>query len=344
MAPNGNRQWRLASRPTGRVTAAHFAYREGPTPTIGDGQFLVRVLYVSFDPAMRGWMTDDPGYVPPIEIGDVMRASGIGQVIESQHEEFAAGAIVTGLFGWQDYAVSDGRGPLSVQRIEAVHPLPSYLGVLGGTGLTAYFGMLDVAKPKADDTVVVSGAAGATGSIAAQIAKLQQCRVIGIAGGAPKCKWLTEELGLAAAIDYHADDVDARLGELCPKGVDVYFDNVGGAILETVLGHMAVWGRVALCGMISGYNAEQPPVSPRNMFLLITRRIRMEGFLIPDYAPRFNEARRALSAWLAAGKITAREDVQEGFENIPSTFLRLFDGANIGKQLLKIADPPIPKP
>ncbi len=342
MARDNNRQWRLASRPTGMATETDFVYREEAKPTIDDGQFLVRVLYVSFDPAMRGWMTDDPGYVPPIEIGSVMRASGLGQVIESRHEEFAAGEIVAGPFGWQDYTVCDGREPRSVQRVDPVHPLSSYLGVLGGTGLTAYFGMLDVAKPKAGDTVLVSGAAGATGSIAAQIAKLQQCRVIGIAGGTPKCKWLTDELGLDAAIDYKSDDVDARLGELCPKGVDVYFDNVGGSVLETVLDHMAVWGRVALCGMISGYNAEQPPAGPRNLFLVITRRIRMEGFLIPDYAPRFNEARRALSAWLASGKITAREDIQEGFENIPSTFLRLFHGANIGKQLLKIADPPIP--
>ncbi len=344
MTTERNRQWRLASRPTGMVTESDFVYGEEPKPTIEDGQFLVRVLYVSFDPAMRGWMTEDPGYMPPIELGRIMRASGLGQVLESRHEEFAAGEIVSGGFGWQDYAVSDGRGPLTVQRIDAVHPLPSYLGILGGTGLTAYFGMLDVAKPKAGDTVVVSGAAGATGSIAAQIAKLQQCRVIGIAGGASKCRWLTDELGLNAAIDYKSDDIDARLGELCPKGIDVFFDNVGGAVLETVLGHMAVWGRIASCGMISGYNAEQPPVGPRNLFLIITRRIRMEGFLILDYASRFNEARRALSAWLASGKITSRDDVQEGFENIPATFLRLFRGANIGKQLLKVADPPIPKP
>lgn len=337
-----NRQWRLASRPTGMVTEAHFTYHEEPPPPLAEGQFLVRNLYVSFDPAMRGWMNEDPIYMPPIELGSVMRAGGVGQVVESRTSELAPGDFVTGVFGWQDYAVTDGRGLMPAQKLEPVHPLPSYLGLLGLTGLTAYFGLLDVGKPKAGDTVVVSGAAGATGSVAAQIAKLKQCRVIGIAGGPEKCRWLTE-LGLDEAIDYKADDLDARLTAVCPKGVDVYFDNVGGAILETMVRHMAVWGRIALCGMISGYNATALEPGPHNLFLLIARRIRMEGFLVLDYAPRFKEARRELSAWLASGKIKAREDIQEGFENIPKTFLRLFTGANVGKQLLKIADPPIPR-
>ena len=323
------------------VTEASFAYHEEPRPALDDGQFLVRTLYVSFDPAMRGWMTDDPGYIPPIPLGSVMLAPALGQVVESRNDEVDGGDFVSGMFGWQDYAVSDGRGRAPAQKFEPIHPLPSYLGVLGGTGLTAYFGMLEVAKPKEGETVVVSGAAGATGSIAAQIAKIKQCRVIGIAGSVEKCGWLTGELGLDAAIDYKADDVSARLGELCPDGINVYFDNVGGKTLEIAMSHMAVWGRIALCGMISVYNAEQPQPGPDNMFRLITRRVRMEGFLVPDYTPRFKQARRELSAWLATGALKSRNDIQEGFENIPRTFLRLFSGANLGKQMLKLADPPI---
>ena len=335
-----NRQWRLVSRPKGQVTETNFDSHKVAMPSPKDGELLVRTLYVSFDPAMRGWMSENPGYMPPIQLGTVMLASGIGQVTESRNPGFGRGDFVFGMLGWQDYAVCAGDGgPFGVHKIEPTHPLPSYLGVLGGTGLTGYFGMLDLAHPKAGETVVVSGAAGATGSVAAQIGKIKQCRVIGIAGGPAKCEWLTGELGLDAAIDYKAEDVGARLGALCPDGVDIYFDNVGGGILETVIGHMALGGRIPLCGMISGYNAEQPQPGPRNLFLLIARRVRMEGFLVMDYADRFEEARRELSAWLASGQLTSREDVQEGFENIPSTFLRLFSGANLGKQVLKVADP-----
>ena len=339
-----NRQWLLASRPTGMVTEADFSYAETAVPEVTDGTVLIRNLCVSFDPAMRGWMTEDPGYMPPIPLGEVMRASAIGQVVDSRHPAFETGDIVSGQFGWQDYALSTGGGNAFVQKIAVAHPLPRYLGVLGGTGLTAYFGLLDVGHPKEGETVVISGAAGATGSVAAQIAKLEGCRVVGIAGGSTKCRWLTEELGLDAAIDYKTEDLDARLGALCPDGINVYFDNVGGATLETVIAHMSVWGRIVLCGMISGYNAATPAPGPRNLFLLITRRIKMDGFLILDYVHRFKEGRRQLSAWLATGKLKAREDVQEGFENIPRTFLRIFQGENIGKQVLKIADPPLETP
>ena len=338
-----NRQWRLAARPKGMVGEKDFSYQEEPVPTIQPGQVLIRNLYVSFDPAMRGWMTENPGYVPPVPVGEVMRASAIGQVIESNHPNFVRGDYVSGWFGWQDYAVSAGGGNLQIQKFEPVHPLPRYLGVLGGTGLTAYFGLLEVGKPREGETVLVSGAAGATGSVAAQIANIKGCRVIGVAGGPTKCRWLTEELKLDAAVDYKTEDLDVRLGELCPKGIDVYFDNVGGHVLEAAIGHMAVWGRIALCGMISGYNTSRPQPGPRNLFLLITRRVKMDGFVILDYAHRFGGARRELSAWLATGKLKAREDVQEGFENIPKTFLRLFSGENIGKQVLKVADPPIAK-
>ena len=334
-----NRQWRLVSRPKGQVTEANFGFHEGAIPSLQGGELLVRTLYVSFDPAMRGWMDEDPGYMPPIAIGTVMGASGVGQVTEPRHPSFARGDVVAGMLGWQDYTVCGGGGPFGVQRIEGQHPFPWYLGVLGGTGLTAYFGMLNVGRPKEGDTVVVSGAAGATGSVAAQIVKIKQCRVIGIAGGSAKCRWLTDELGLDSAIDYKSEDVGSRLGTLCPDGIDIYFDNVGGQIFETAIGHMALRGRVPLCGMISGYNANQPPPGPHNLFLLIARRIRLEGFLVMDYGDHFEEARKELSTWLASGQLKSREDVQEGFENIPSTFLRLFSGANIGKQVLKLADP-----
>ena len=336
-----NRRWLLAARPSGMVAESDFVRRDEPRPPVEAGQVLVRTLYVSVDPAMRGWMTEDPDYVPPIRLGSVMPAGALGQVVESRHDDFRPGDFVSGLLGWQDYHLTDGRGPAPLSRFEPVHPLPAYLGVLGGTGLTAYFGMREVARPQEGETVVVSGAAGATGSIAAQIARITQCRVIGIAGGAAKCRWLTDDLGLHGAIDYKADDIDARLTALCPAGVDVYFDNVGGPTLAAVLDHMNRWGRVALCGMISGYNTAAPAAGPPNLFRLVTRRIRMEGFLVPDYAPRFKEARRQLSAWLATGALHSHEDVREGFESIPETFLDLFRGRNTGKLMVKLADPPI---
>ena len=336
-----NRQWLLASRPAGMATEADFAYHEEPRPPLASGQFLIRTLYVSVDPAMRGWMTDDPGYVPPVPLGAVMPAPALGQVVESRHADFQTGDFVSGLLGWQDYCVSDGRRLAPVQAFKPVHRLPVYLGALGATGLTAWFGLLDVAKAKEGETVVVSGAAGGTGSVAAQIAKIHRCRIIGIAGGADKRRWLTDDLGLDGAIDYKAEDLDARLTALCPAGVDVYFDNIGGRTLEILLDHMVTWGRIASCGMISGYNAERLQPGPPNLFRLITRRIRMEGFLVTDYAPRFKEARRQLSAWLATGALRAREDVREGFETIPRTFLDLFSGGNIGKLMVKLADAPI---
>ena len=359
-----NRQWLLASRPRGTVAEADFRYHEAPCPTIGSGQFLVRTLYVSIDPGLRGWLTRSPEYlsqaidlyldalfvtrgqmtVPPrynapLSIGSVMCGPGLGQVVESRHPAFAAGDFVSGLLGWQEYCASDGVNEVPVSRFKRVHPLPRYLGVFGNSGMSAYFGMLDVAKPREGETVLVSGAAGATGSIAAQIARLQGCRVIGVAGGPEKRRWLTEALGLDAAIDYKTEDLDARLKELCPDGVNVYFDNVGGRTLEIVLDHMATWGRIALCGTISAYDHGDAPAGPANLARLATRRVRMEGFLAPDYSPRYKEARRQLSAWLATGALKACEDIHEGFENIPRAFLGVFRGANIGKAMVKLADP-----
>ncbi len=340
--PDTNRQWRLASRPQGAAREANFRCHDEPRPGVERGQFLVRTLYVSVDPAMRGWMTDAPGCVDPVPLGAVMRAPGLGQVVESRHDDLQPGDFVSGLLGWQDLAVSDGRTPSPVHRFRPVHPLPVYLAALGGTGLAAYFGMLDVARAKEGETVVVSAAAGATGSVAAQIARIRRCRVIGIAGGPDKCRWLTGDLGLDAVIDHRAEDLDARLAALCPAGVDVYFDNVGGRTLDVLLGRMAPWGRIAACGMIAGYDADGPRPGPPDLFRLITRRIRIEGFLVTDYAPRFREARRQLSAWLATGALRCRTDVREGFENIPRAFLDLFRGANTGKLMVKLADAPLP--
>jgi NADPH-dependent curcumin reductase CurA len=334
-----NRQWVLARRPEGMVSESDFELREVPKPQPNEGEALVRNLFLSFDPAMRGWMDDRESYLPPVGIGEPMRASAVAQVIESRSPDLSVGDFVQGMFGWQDYATPRAGGLVS--RIPAGIPLTWPLGVLGGTGITAYFGMLDVGRPRAGETVVVSGAAGATGCVAAQIARIEGCRVVGIAGGGEKCAWLTGEAGLDAAIDYKSEDVGARLGALCPEGIDVYFDNVGGEILDAALARLALRGRVVLCGGISGYNEKQPPPGPHNYLNLIIQRGRMEGFLLLDYVARFGEAVQKLAGWVREGRIVFQEDVQEGFENIPRTFLRLFEGRNLGKQLLKIADPPL---
>jgi NADPH-dependent curcumin reductase CurA len=326
------------------VTEADFSYHEEPVPMPADGEFLVRTLYVSFDPAMRAFLNDRPGYVPAQAVGEVMRAGAVGQVVESRCPPFEPGDFVVGGFGWQDFAVVAGPQPAGLAKIVPKFPLIDYLSVLGGTGLTAYFGLLDVGRVKPGETVVISGAAGATGATAAQIARLKGCRTIGIAGGPAKCRWLIEQIGVDGAIDYKTEAVDRRLAELCPKGIDVYFDNVGGSVLEAAIAHMSIGGRIVLCGMISTYNAEQPRPGPANLFDLIIRRVRMEGFLVGDYAERFGDARREMEAWLESGRLKAFADVQEGLERIPKTFLRIFTGENVGKQLLKIADPSMPPP
>jgi len=332
-----NRQWVLAARPVGQVTEQCFAWRESPPPVPSAGEALVRTLYLSLDPAMRGWLEDRPSYLPPVQIGEVMRGGGVARVVESHTPELAPGDLVRGTFGWQDYAIARPGRPFGSQKLpEGVDPELA-LGVLGLTGLTAYFGMLDIGRPQTGETVVVSGAAGATGSIAAQIARIAGARVVGIAGGKAKCDWLLERARLAAAIDYKREAVDARLRELCPRGVDVYFDNVGGPLLETVLGQLAERARIALCGGISGYNAAEPPPGPRNLLNLVVRRARMEGFLVMDHAARFGDAAKQLGEWLAAGELAHEVDVQEGLENAPRTLLRLFEGRNTGKQLLRVA-------
>ena len=330
-----NRQWILVKRPSGRVTNDCFELREGPVPTIRDGEILVRNLYLSCDPTQRGWMEVDT-YLPKIPLGEVMRAGAAGKVVASKHPDFAEGDLVQGGFGWQDYCVTDGKGPLGVTKLPPGVPLETALSLFGITGLTAYFGMLDVAGVKKGETVLVSGAAGATGSVAAQIAKIQGARVIGIAGGERKKKWLAETLKLDGAIDYRSEDVSARIGELAPKGLDVYFDNVGGEILEAALAHLAIGARIALCGAISGYDDIANLRGPRNYTALIIRRATMRGFLVLDYLDRAMEAVGALAQWAAEGKLVNEVDVAEGLESAPDAFRRLFTGENLGKQLVRV--------
>jgi hypothetical protein len=337
--PTTNRQWLLAARPFGIVKESDFDFRESPVPEVAEGTALVRNLYLAFDPAMRGWMEDRESYMPPVQIGEPMRGAGVGQVIESRCEGFEPGDFVQGMACWQEYSLASPSAGWN--KVPDGMPLTLPLHLFGITGLTAYFGLTDIGQPKSGETVVVSGAAGATGSVAGQVARILGCRVIGIAGGAEKCAWVTGEARFDACIDYKSEDVGKRLGELCPDGIDVYFDNVGGETLEAVLDHIAQNARVVLCGGISGYNDEEPKPGPHNLMNLIVQRGRMQGFIVLDYFSRFGEAIAELAGWLGEGQLVAREDVQEGIENAPSTFLRLFAGQNTGKQLLKLADPPI---
>lgn len=334
---NINRQWVLSKRPHGMVGRDNFTYQETAIPTPGDGEVLVRNTHLSFDPTQRGWMEDRPSYLPPVGIGEVMRAGSVGEVVESNHEGFKPGDSVQLTGGWQDYVVvAPGQGPIGISKApEGVDP-KMLLSVLGVTGLTGYFGMLDLGEPKEGETVLVSGAAGATGSIAGQVARLKGCRVVGIAGGPEKCAWLTEQAKFDDVIDYKADNVNQRIGETCPDKVDVFFDNVGGDILEAALNHIGMRARVVLCGGISGYNATEPVPGPANLMNLVINRARMEGFIVIDYMHRAGEAVGDLMGWIQSGEIVYQEDVQEGFDNIPDTLNRLFTGRNIGKQLLKI--------
>jgi len=332
-----NRQWLLAERPFGMVGPQNFKYAETPIPSPRSGEVLVKNIFLSFDPTQRGWMLDRKGYLPPVGIGEPMRAGSVGQVVESQHAEFAAGDLVQTMGCWQDYVVVDpAKGPMGLSKLPAGVSPEMMLSVLGITGLTAYFGLLDIGQPRPGETVLVSGAAGATGSVVGQIAKLKGCRVVGIAGGPKKCAWLRDEAGFDAVIDYKNEDVSAQIAHHCPDKWDIFFDNVGGPILEAALDHINLRSRVVLCGGISGYNATEPVPGPSNLMNLVTNRSRMEGFIILDYLPRAAEAIPDLIAWVASGALKYQIDLQEGFENIPSTLQRLYTGQNVGKQLLKI--------
>ena len=328
-----NRQVRLAARPSGLPKDTDWEVTSEPVPAPGPGEFVVAVSHVSVDPAMRGWMDDRPSYVPPVKLGAVMRAGAVGRVVDSAHPDFAVGDGVYGIFGVQEYASSDGRG---VTKLDASVEPTDYLAVLGMTGLTAYFGLLDVGRPKEGDTVVVSGAAGAVGSVAGQIAKIKGCRVIGTAGGEDKCRLLTSEFGFDVAIDYKRDDLRAALREHAPNGVDVYFDNDGGEVLDAVLGRLARGARIVISGAISQYNAGQVR-GPANYLGLLVARASMTGMLVFDYEDRYPQARAELVEWLREGKIVSREHIVRGsITDFPETLLMLFNGANTGKLILAI--------
>lgn len=335
-----NRQWLLAARPDGMIGPQNFNYVETSIPDIADGEILVKNLYLSFDPTQRNWMVDRPGYLPPVAIGEVMRAGSVSQVVASQHGDFTIGELVQTTGCWQDYAVvAPGQGPTGVNKLPPGVSPEMMLSILGITGMTAYFGLLEHGQPKAGETVLVSGAAGATGSVVGQIAKLKGCRVVGIAGEAQKCAWLKQVAGFDEVIDYKNEDVSEKIALHCPDKWDVFFDNVGGAILEAALNHLNLYSRVVMCGGIANYNAKEPVPGPNNLMNLVTNRGRMQGFIILDYLPRAMEAIEALMGWVASEEIVYQVDMQEGFNNIPSTLQRLYTGENLGKQLLKIADP-----
>lgn len=334
-----NHQFRLAARPQGLPKRSDWNYVEEPVRDPGPGEVLVKTLYVSLDPAMRGWMNEGRSYIAPVGIGEVMRAGGAGRVIASQNPGFAVGDHVSGLLGAQEYALLGSEQARGLIKVDPkLVPLPVYVGALGATGLTAYFGLLDVGQPKAGDTVVISGAAGATGMIAGQIAKIKGCRAVGIAGGPEKCKYIVKELGFDAAIDYKSEDVNAALHKHCPQGINVYFDNVGGDILEAALANLARGARVVICGAISQYNAIANIQGPRNYLSLLINSARMEGFVVFNYAARYGEAAREMAGWMMAGKLKSREDIVEGLQNFPDTLLRLFRGENTGKLMIKVAE------
>jgi NADPH-dependent curcumin reductase len=328
-----NHRFTLAARPVGLPKPTDFSYEEHDVAEPGEGELLIKVRYISLDPAMRGWMNEGKSYVKPIAIGEVIRAIAIGEVVASRHAKFAVGSHVQGMFGLQEYVVSNGEGLTPVDGKRA--PLPTMLSTLGMPGLTAYFGLLDIGKPIAGNTVVVSGAAGAVGSVVGQIAKIKGCRVVGIAGGADKCRYLTE-LGFDAAIDYKKEDVKAALRTHCPAGIDVYFDNVGGDILDAALAQLAPRARVVICGAISQYNATQPVKGPSNYLSLLVNRATMTGMVVMDYAARYGEGIAEMAQWMAAGKLASREDIVAGLAEFPRALLKLFSGENHGKLVLEV--------
>jgi NADPH-dependent curcumin reductase len=331
-----NHRFTLAARPVGLPKRSDWNYSAEPVPDPADGELLIKILFLSLDPAMRGWMNEGKSYVPGIKIGEVMRALALGRVVQSKNPGFAVGEHVYGVLGAQEFATSDGKGLTKVDPKLA--PLPVYLGTLGMPGMTAYFGLLEIGKPKAGDTVVVSGAAGAVGMVVGQIAKIKGCRVVGIAGGGEKCQYVVKELGFDSAIDYKSEDLRKSLRAHCPNGIDVYFDNVGGDILEAALANLARGARIVICGAISQYCSTGPMKGPSNYMSLLVNRASMIGMVVFDYADRYAAAGREMGGWMAAGKLTSREDIVEGLQTFPDTLLRLFSGENTGKLILKVAD------
>ena len=332
---SSNRTARLAARPSGMVTSDLFTFAHEPVPEPGEGEILIKIEMLSIDPAMRGWMNEGRSYVPPVGIGEVMRALAGGTVVKSNNPKFAEGDAVTGLFGVQQYAISDGQGVAKVDLSAA--GMDDWLGGLGMPGITAYFGLLDVGQPKEGETVVVSAASGAVGSIVGQIAKIKGCRVVGIAGGEAKCAYVTDELGFDACIDYKAGNIYKDLRAACPDRIDVYFENVGGEILDVVLAQMNLFGRIPVCGMISAYNATEMPAGPKNFISILANRLTVRGFIVFDFIKRYPEAIQALGEWNREGKLKFRQDVRDGgIDAYPDTLNLLFSGSNNGKLVLKV--------
>jgi len=331
-----NRRILLAERPVEMFTESCFEVVEAPIPEPGAGEAVVQVQYLSLDPTMRGWARDEPSYLPPVQLGDVMRGGAAGRVVASNNPSYPVGACVMGLLGWQEYAVVGGNSGTLANVLPDGIDLVDALSLYGSTGVTAYFGVLDIGQAKEGETLVVSGAAGGVGSIAGQIGKILGCRVVGIAGGEEKCRWVVDELGFDDCIDYKQGGVGAALQEACPEGIDVYFDNVGGDILDAALEHMKDFGRIVACGMISGYNSAERPPGPRNIFRIVTKRLRMQGFIVIDFLPRFPEAALQLGVWAAEGKIQNRVHVVDGFLAAPSAINMLFTGENTGKLVVKL--------
>ena len=329
-----NRQWLINGRPVGRgLIDDDFKLVETPVAEPGEGEVLVKNLYIAFDPAQKGWMENLGGYVAPTEIGEVMRGSGVGEVVSSGVPGFAKGDKVQGMLRWQDYALMPAKELLKIADDDL---LTANLGVMGTTGMTAYFGLNKIGKPFPGDTVVITGAAGATGSVVGQMAKIAGCRVIGVAGGPAKCKWLVDELGFDGAVDYKAGNIKDQIKALCPDGIDVLWDNVGGVQLNDLLNQIAMHARIVICGGISRYELGKMPAGPENYFNLIFKRAHMEGFIVLDYISEYPLARKRIADWIRSGKMMYKEDVQSGLENAPRTLMRLFQGENFGKQLLKL--------
>ncbi|MEK6280743.1 MAG: NADP-dependent oxidoreductase [Acidobacteriota bacterium] len=329
-----NKEIRLATRPTGMPTVDDFQLVKTEVPTLKDGDVLVRTLYISVDPYLRGRMREGRSYIAPFQLGEVISSGVVGEVVESRLPSFQPGDIVTGMLGWRLYNIAKAK---ELRKVDPrMGPVTTALGVLGMPGLTAYFGLLDIGQPKEGETVVVSGAAGAVGMTVCQIAKIKGCRVVGIAGSDEKNRYLREELGVDAVVNYKTDDIRIALQEACPKGVDVYFDNVGGEVSDAVLPLIAHSARIIICGQISVYNLDKPNAGPRPQPYLLVNSAFMKGFIVSDYAPRFVEGVMQMAEWLAAGKLKYAESIVEGFDNTPQAFIGLFSGENLGKQLVKV--------
>ncbi|CAM2005134.1 NADP-dependent oxidoreductase [Acanthopleuribacter pedis] len=334
-----NRQWRLKNRPVGMIDENDFSWHEEAVRQPEKDEVLVRSVYLSLDPTNRIWITDMPQYMEPVQVGDVMRGIAIGVVETSEHANFAPGDIVSGMWGWQEYATLPAQQLTKIPSDLPV-PLDAWTSVLGPTGMTAYFGLLDIGQPKQGETVIVSAAAGAVGSLVGQIAKIKGCRAVGLAGTDEKCNWLTNDLGFDAAVNYKTTELDKAIAEACPDGIDINFENVGGKILDTILTQINMRARIVLCGLIANYNSDEPVPGPYHFAQILMQRARLEGFIILDYIPQFPHAIAEMATWLAEGKLKYKVDVVKGLKEAPTAVNYLFTGRNIGKLVVQVSDLP----